>query len=1108
MLLGSAALAGCGSSGVPVQALMQHCQLVGGSTRIVEVPIAPSDSGLLAVQVDERGITVAARFEDSPIAPESTSPVERLGRIVLAQQRAAGTGSSVRITSRDSPDVTGEVCVSAMRTSAQSAAGQAALHLAAASVASQQREWREAFKEYAAGARLLDGLGRERDAVVTRHAMARLGYGPLRLRREAMALEAATLAVPDVEPALRGARLLLLAEVLMELPPEARPPALSTTTLLNAATTLFKRSPLGTRELPRLKIIAGYEQYQLGHIEAAERMWGPTAATCRALKDWQCFALAQQNLAVVAEERQNYPAALSAYDEALRPLDPERAPQVAADIFTNLGRLQNRAGLLILSEQSLRTAMRLYAQIGQCDGVRSSAMSIGDLLVHAGSIADASTYLEPVIALGCPELLHLAGTPGTPFEARRTGRAQPGSNTRRFACAERPRLTELSPDGTDAVFFALETLSEAAELEGELGHAEACLELAQAYSVDARTRVYLANARGELLLEQGHGRAAEAAFLTAQQTSDAAGVPEFSEVRGIALLGLAQSALQVGEHDTARSRAYKALRLGSARADVNQVVSALRILASVDEHDGYAERAAETLRIGARLLEQVPTQELDAERRASYLATQHAVFAELSELLAGRSSARAAPTANESPQWQAFATAEEGRARSVRLAIEESARESTRAQSSSDSSGYRALLHDLAALAHEDSSIGVDRLLEQIGALLQVRAPVETALSRAELVERLRDDNAVLVEYVAGPQHMFAFVADVDQLHVVDLGARDPIAAAALQLREQLRAVETDAASVRASARTLASLVLWPIRSHLTRERVVFVADDALHTIPFALLPWSSEGTTDLLVHHAELSSVPSAFQFARAQRPGSRTSGGERYVLLGDPVFRGNLWQRNCARNTSTLSEPLRLAFDWARDLPSLPGSRTEVLGVAQVLHETRPGGMTELLLGCEATPSALRAQALNSTLLHIATHGLVDARRPRLSALALTPDPSPPDEAAFRLLDILELKLRARLVVLSACDTSRGRLLPGEGVLGLAQAFLEAGAESVVASYWRVEDGATAPFMERLYHHLLVDHLPAAAALRRTQLDQASDANSFAWAAFTLYGGANASL
>jgi CHAT domain-containing protein len=91
---------------------------------------------------------------------------------------------------------------------------------------------------------------------------------------------------------------------------------------------------------------------------------------------------------------------------------------------------------------------------------------------------------------------------------------------------------------------------------------------------------------------------------------------------------------------------------------------------------------------------------------------------------------------------------------------------------------------------------------------------------------------------------------------------------------------------------------------------------------------------------------------------------------------------------------------------------------------------------------------------------------------------------------------------VVLSACDTSRGRLLPGEGVLGPAQAFLQSGSASVLASYWRVDDEATSSFMQRFYRYLLLDHLPAAAALRRAQLDQAEASPSYDWAAFALYG------
>jgi CHAT domain-containing protein len=83
--------------------------------------------------------------------------------------------------------------------------------------------------------------------------------------------------------------------------------------------------------------------------------------------------------------------------------------------------------------------------------------------------------------------------------------------------------------------------------------------------------------------------------------------------------------------------------------------------------------------------------------------------------------------------------------------------------------------------------------------------------------------------------------------------------------------------------------------------------------------------------------------------------------------------------------------------------------------------------------------------------------------------------------LLDILGLKLNSKIVVLSAGDTSQGRLLPGEGVLGAAQAFLQAGSSAVLASYWKVDDQVTSTFMQRFYEYRLVDRSSASAALRK---------------------------
>ncbi len=80
---------------------------------------------------------------------------------------------------------------------------------------------------------------------------------------------------------------------------------------------------------------------------------------------------------------------------------------------------------------------------------------------------------------------------------------------------------------------------------------------------------------------------------------------------------------------------------------------------------------------------------------------------------------------------------------------------------------------------------------------------------------------------------------------------------------------------------------------------------------------------------------------------------------------------------------------------------------------------------------------------------------------------------------------------------------------MLGLAQAFLQAGAASVVATYWRVEDEATEPLMRRFYQHLLLDRVTAAAALRRAQLEEReADEGSYGWAAFSLYGRADTTM
>ncbi len=112
---------------------------------------------------------------------------------------------------------------------------------------------------------------------------------------------------------------------------------------------------------------------------------------------------------------------------------------------------------------------------------------------------------------------------------------------------------------------------------------------------------------------------------------------------------------------------------------------------------------------------------------------------------------------------------------------------------------------------------------------------------------------------------------------------------------------------------------------------------------------------------------------------------------------------------------------------------------------------------------------------------------------------------EGFLGLRDVYNLRLAAGLVVLSGCETALGQEVRGEGLVGLTQGFLYAGARQVVASLWRVEDRATAELMSAFYRGLVVEGRPPADALRRAQLAVRSDRrwrSPYYWSAFGVQG------
>ena len=248
--------------------------------------------------------------------------------------------------------------------------------------------------------------------------------------------------------------------------------------------------------------------------------------------------------------------------------------------------------------------------------------------------------------------------------------------------------------------------------------------------------------------------------------------------------------------------------------------------------------------------------------------------------------------------------------------------------------------------------------------------------------------------------------------------------------REVCEEVEKSCQSSDNPFRPLYDAVIGPIVDLLGSQfdELVIVSDGALCFTPWAAIVESIRiRTVPSLTSYQLISSVPESHH---------KNTGA---LLVGNPCL-------------NELEKPP----------PDLPGAQEEVEMIASILN-TRP------LTGREATKPEVIKRMSSVGLIHIAAHG-----SERTGEIALSPDfgwtSKFPQEKDFllKMSDIQAANLRARLVVLSCCHSGRGRILKGEGVVGIARAFLAAGARSVLISLWAIDDEATMVFMKSFYQHL----------------------------------------
>lgn len=278
----------------------------------------------------------------------------------------------------------------------------------------------------------------------------------------------------------------------------------------------------------------------------------------------------------------------------------------------------------------------------------------------------------------------------------------------------------------------------------------------------------------------------------------------------------------------------------------------------------------------------------------------------------------------------------------------------------------------------------------------------------------------------------------------------------------------------------LHQLLIQPIADLLPsdpNQRVIFVPQGDLFLLPFPAL--QNENGKYLIEKHTILTS-PSiqVLELTRQQKSQVKPASINDFVIVGNPTMPNFV--------TKIGDKPQKLA--------SLPGAKREAEAIASIFN-------TKALTGDAATETAIKAKLSQARIIHLATHGLFDDFQGLQSSIALAP--SKQDDGLLTAEEILNLKVNADLVVLSACNTGRGRIT-GDGVIGFSRSLFISGTPSAIVSLWSVPDSPTTELMTELYTNLNQKKLNKAQALRQAMLKikaQYPD-KPLNWAAFTLIG------
>ncbi|HEY6333147.1 MAG TPA: CHAT domain-containing protein [Blastocatellia bacterium] len=860
------------------------------------------------------------------------------------------------------------------------------------------------------------------------------------------------------------------------------------------------------------RALTNMANFQTGHVKYSEVLgtYEKSLRISEEIGDLQTAASTMMNIGLVYESISDHPAALEWYDKSLKIAQALGAKPKIADTLGLIANAFMEQGNFLTAQEYDQKSLALREQMGDKPGIAQTSHNIGVVEYHMGNYSRAQQSFES--ALHIEEELGLKPSMAVTLNSMGDLFRTLGNASLALEYFERG-LTMSRESGADAASF----LRQKAGLQRQRG------------DLDEARSTY----EESLKLAEGSGNSALASLVLED-------------------LGLLELEVSIG---SAPGMMYlqKSLALNEQIGDKRRIVECLGEIASVYNQLGDYRQAVQTASRAALIAEEIG----NSENLSGALVTQGRAYRALGRLTEARDALARAITINEQIRGMAAGSdqdrqrfmeartvpyyamaalaidenkpsdalgfAERSKAR-VLVDIMESGRPSvTKAMTPEERDREREINSRLGSL---NAQIVKERLSkepdqERLGDLNSRvgKVRLEREAFQAELYSAhpdLRAQRAGFVPITLGEcggligdqkTALLEFVVSLDSAYLFVITKKD-----SAQVLPDLKAYKIDinpedltdlcnkfrgqlsqkGLGFHDLAVKLYALLLGPAAAELhDRTNLVIVPDGPLWGLPFQALQPNQDRY--LIEDHA-ISYAPSLTalrEMTKRARSAEQAGAPTTLLALGNPSL-----------GAETSSEIKEMFMD--ADLAPLPQAEKQVLELGKLYGPAQ----SKIYTGAEATEGRLKAEAPTARILHIAAHGIVNNASPLYSQLVLSRGEGSQEDGLLEAWEIMNMDLKADLVVLAACDTAGGRYGAGEGMIGLSWAFFVAGCPTTVVSQWSAEAESTSQLMVE-FHRNLLSGLTKAEALRRAELKLLKGdiryRRPYYWAPFVVIGTAN---